>query len=376
MESLLSLYIHIPFCFAKCGYCSFYSQTADAYSIENYLSAIEREASLLNSIWKGHIPLRTLYIGGGTPTVLSSEHWKRIFCLLERYFDRSLLEEFTVEANPCSLTSDHILTWRIGGVTRVSVGIQSLINKELQWLGRVHDADQALNALQELLDSGFDVSADLIFGYPLQTLRTWHSSLQQILRLGVQHVSIYQLTLEEDTPLGKKKILLPDGYPFYRFAQWYLPKKGLHQYEVASFACPGKESMHNSAYWLQQNVLALGPSAWGYLNGFRYRNVSMLEEYCASLQSGSPTPIADAENLSLRARGIEAAILALRTRTGIQKKKYIERFGVALWEDILSCLSVMPEHFYVQDEEHIHLTANGIRVGNSIWADLLELSDE
>ena len=370
---LFSLYLHVPFCTVKCGYCSFYSCPSDEGLTDEWLRALSREAGYLKAIWGGRVPLRTLYIGGGTPSVLDLVSWRRLFHILEGAFDLSGLLEATVEANPCSLAQGHLELWRESFLTRISMGVQSLQNDELKWLGRLHDAETAKRAIGKAQDFGFNVSADLIFGHPLQTLRSWHDSLRQLLFLGLEHISTYQLTLEPDTPLGNKNPTLPEGYPFYRFAQGYLSHKGMEQYEIASFAFPGKECRHNLAYWRQENVLALGPAAWGYLDGFRYGNTPSLEEYI--LLTRSQPPIVEAERLNGGARGIEAAILALRMKEGMDEASFSARFGQKLCGKILCALKEMPSRLVRFEEGRVHLSPAGMRVGNAIWTELLGLSD-
>ena len=371
--NLFSLYLHVPFCPSKCGYCSFYSQPFADASASTWLDGISREASRMAAIWGEKIPLRTIYIGGGTPSTLPILTWKCLFNILENAFNFLELTEFTIEANPCSLTDEHLSLWRNFSVsaTRVSLGIQSMDDRELAWLGRRHDAKTALAALEKIHFHGFDASADLIFGLPLQTLASWKNSLRSILATGVEHISIYQLTLEPDAPLAYASPALPDGYPFYRFAQWYLERKGLEQYEIASFARTAKRCRHNLAYWHQENVLAIGPSAWGYIDGFRYRNARTLEEYFAEKRF----PIAEAERLEGAERGIEAAILALRTKHGIDTASFATRFGEDLTEEILGVLKNIPQHLVRFKNENVSLTPAGMRVGNAIWRELMKIND-
>ena len=374
--TMFSLYLHVPFCVSKCGYCSFYSRIFDDAAADVWLAGVSREAVRLAEVWGEKIPLRTIYIGGGTPSTLPCSAWKRLFGILESAFDFSGAPEkveFTVEANPCSLTEGHLSLWRNSRVTRVSLGVQSLNGDELLWLGRRHDAGTALTALEKSAQYGFDVSADLIFGLPKQTLLTWKNSLHSVLAMGVAHVSTYQLTLEPGTPLGDAAPFLPDGYPFYRFAQWYLERKGLSQYEIASFARAGKECLHNLAYWRQENVLALGPSAWGYLDGFRYRNARTLEKYSEPAGEGFRLPIVEAERLKGPMRGVEAAILALRTRQGIDVASFASRFGENLAYDVLDALKKIPQRLVHFEGAQVSLTPAGMRVGNAIWSELLEL---
>ena len=367
-----SLYVHVPFCVSKCGYCSFYSRSFDEVSVEIWLDGVSCEANRLSELWGEKIRLRTIYVGGGTPSVLPVSTWKRLFYILDKNFDFSGVIEFTVEANPCSMTEGHLSLWSDSRVTRVSLGVQSLNGDELSWLGRRHDGKTALTALEKIIFSGFDASADLIFGLPSQTLSTWRDSLRSVLSAGASHISTYQLALEPDAPLGRDNPLLPDGYPFYRFAQWYLERKGLAQYEIASFAYPGKECRHNLAYWRQENVVAIGPSAWGYLSGFRYRyrNARTLEEYAALAKEGFP--IVEVERLEERSSGVEAAILALRTRLGIDVASFAAQFGERLASDVLGALKKVPHHLVRFENEQVSLTSAGMRVGNAIWAELLE----
>ncbi|GHV41267.1 coproporphyrinogen III oxidase [Synergistales bacterium] len=389
MRAIFSLYVHVPFCAAKCHYCAFYSVPlcagGDGAALTGaWLAALRREAEILRSAWGGKIPVRTIYIGGGTPTAVSPELWRNLIETVDELFDLSHLEEATVEANPCSLSDDHLAIWRGAFVTRVSLGVQSLDADELRWLGRLHDAKAAMRSIEKTLSYGFDVSADLIFALPRQTLRSWRNTCTQILSSGVGHISAYQLTIEPDTPLGKlswaAKAAAPDGYPFYRFTQWYMAKKGLAQYEISSFAKPGLECRHNLAYWRHRNVLALGPSAWGYINrvkgGFRYHNVKTLEEYVDLTRSR--LPIADAEILAGQKKGEEAAILALRTKWGIDFKKFKkENFGGALTEKVINVLENIPPRLvgFERDEagnvERAWLTPSGMRVGNAIWSEII-----
>lgn len=171
-EDLFSLYIHVPFCEAKCGYCSFYSRIPRDADLENYLLAVALEASRLRDLWGVSLPVKTVYIGGGTPSALDIPSWLRLLNIIKGAFDLSETVEFTVEANPCSLSTALLDVWKDFGVTRLSIGVQSLNDEELKWLGRLHDARTAESALEKAVSFGFDVSADLIFASQPQTLRT------------------------------------------------------------------------------------------------------------------------------------------------------------------------------------------------------------
>lgn len=391
----ISLYIHVPFCAAKCAYCDFYSvalssSTPDGLAkseleINSWLDALELEAEFWREQAGAKLKLKTLYIGGGTPSLLNLSAWRRLIKIIYDLCDLKNLQEATSEANPSSLivNQDLINFWRDNFFTRISLGVQSLNNDELKILGRLHDSTTALKALELINNSGLSSSADLIFGVPNQNLRSWSASLKGILDAGVNHISTYQLTLEENTPLGKiylnsdlnsdKK--LPDGYFFYRYAQWLLPKKNFLQYEISNFALNGHECRHNIAYWKQENVLALGPAASGYLDGVRYKNPENLEFYFQAAQDNFNNMFQDYENLNQNNRAVEAAILALRTRDGINKSEFIFKHGENLFNKVKNILADLPEHLIYISDEKLALTPAGMRVGNAVWTELMDLME-
>ena len=338
-----------------------------------WLDALEAEAAVWRARFGGRVHLRTLYVGGGTPSLLPEAAWRRLLSIITDLADLSCLAEATVEANPSSLSRELLSLWRDGGVTRVSLGVQSLNDDELRSLGRLHNAAGALRAMELVLKAGFSLSADLIFGLPGQTLGAWDASLRGVLAAGVGHLSCYQLTLEPDTTMGRRAPGLPDGYPLYRYTQWFLPKKDFLQYEISSFAPQGAECRHNLAYWRQEDVLALGPAAWGYLGGLRYANPGTLEEYFAASRRGFQGVLEAGERLSRRGRAVEAAILLLRTRWGIDRADFVRRWGQGISSEVRDVLKKIPPHLVRMDAETAALTPEGMRVGNSIWAELMEL---
>ena len=336
------------------------------------MTALSKEMKRYVDLLSAGLQVDTIYIGGGTPSMLPSYAWEKLLSLLNETFDLSQIREATVEANPSSLTEELLSIWHSSFFTRVSLGVQSFNDCELKTLGRTHNAKSAISVLKLLRYWGFDCSADLIFGIPWQTLRSWHNSLSEALASGVSHISTYQLTLEPDTPMGRYSPALPDGYPFYRFAQWYLPLKGFPQYEISSFAIPVHESLHNITYWRQGNVIALGPAAWGYIDGLRYSNPSTLEEYLNSAELGFPDLMKQGELLTSEDSGIEAAILALRTKWGITKSSFAAAWGEELLNLIINTLSErIPQSDVIFQDDSIALTPKGMRVGNAIWTELL-----
>lgn len=367
----LSVYLHIPFCQRKCPYCAFASVCYQEGEGERYLEALSLELDGLDSSLSAR-GVETLYIGGGTPTLFSSPLWKRLMSLLEGSFSFLPNAEVTVEANPGSLTLDHLLLWRDWRVTRVSLGVQSLDDAELFVLGRIHTAQQAAEALCACKAAGFSVSADLMFGLPGGTFRNWARTLHEICVLSPQHLSIYELSLEEGTPWGESPPLnRAEGYLPYRFAQWYLPQKGYEQYEVASFAKPNHQSRHNRSYWADVDYLGIGAAAWGYLDGRRYHNEPNPGLYAAKLLRGE-SPTVFEETLPPTSRYRDAAVLALRTRSGIEWVSFEEKYGVSACVEIRGRLLPFAPDWVAFSDRGAYLTPRGFRVANQIWAELID----
>lgn len=366
----LSLYIHVPFCEKKCSYCAFESCVPSEGQMDLWLEMLCKELEW----WKKRIGrplLKTLYIGGGTPTVLDGPQWLRLTRMIDRYFSFEGEAEVTAEANPNSLKPEHLLCWRDWKVSRVSIGVQSFDDAELEQLGRLHSSSQAFEAISASLASGFSVNADLMFGLPRQTFANWARTLHQAAHSGIHHVSLYQLTIEPGTPWEYMTDAdLSDGYAPYRWAQWYMPRKGYSQYEVANFARPGHESRHNMNYWNEGDYLGIGPGASGFMGGWRYRNVSGMDSYSKMLCSGRSV-IASGERLSASERTSEAAVLALRTVKGIERAGFSQKYGEGEDDKIIEKLSQFPEDLYRVTETSIRLTSRGMRVANLIWPELV-----
>ena len=355
-RNFCGLYVHVPFCARKCYYCAFYSVSGKNYFIDSWLEALEREAKFYTGS-----RIKTLYVGGGTPSLLNISQWHKLMNIIRENFDVDNLREATCEANPNSLTPELVNFLRKNLFTRVSLGVQSLNDNELKTLGRLHDSKQAINAMQLIKDSGLNLSCDLIFAIPGQTLRTWAESLKLVMKFAA-HISTYQLTLEPDTPLFREydnELLNFQGYKFYRYAQYLLPRKNFLQYEISNFAMTNYECLHNLSYWNHDNIIALGPSAVSYLDGVRIKNYSSLNEYI------NEKFLYEQENLSPREKLIELAILSLRTKWGVKKSD--------LLPEIESALNNMPRDLFIITPERIALSKRGMRIANSIWSELIDL---
>lgn len=365
-----SVYIHVPFCEAKCPYCAFPSAVRRAGDEALYLRAIAEETASRGGAAGSPARVRTLYIGGGTPTVLSADVWRVLIGTIEGAFSFSEDAEVTVEANPGSLSAAHLRLWRDWRVTRVSVGAQSFDDAELALLGRVHSRAQAFDAAAACRAAGFSVSLDLMFGLPGQPLRGWARSLDDACSLRPHHISIYQLSVEPGTPFEGRNFTLTDGYAPYRYAQWLLPRRGYEQYEVASFALPGHESRHNMNYWADGAYLGLGPGAWSCAGGARRRNEPNLARYADLVGRGESAAVYE-ERLEDGAAARQAAVLALRTRNGITWRDFARRYGEAATVSIGEKLAQFPADLVRRGELGASLTPKGLRVANRIWEELI-----
>ncbi|MEG1501855.1 MAG: radical SAM family heme chaperone HemW [Synergistaceae bacterium] len=366
----LSLYIHVPFCERKCNYCSFYSKVLSNTDMELWLNSLKIEMEY----WKKRIGVATIntcYIGGGTPSVLRLSDWNDLISALEKNFSFSSNTEVTIEANPNSLTAEQLLCWRDWRVTRVSIGVQSFDDAELSFMGRLHNSYQAYDAISSTLASGFSVNTDFIFGLPYQTFKNWGRTLKDATKLGVHHISLYQLSIEKGTPWEKlDEKNLSDGYYPYRWAQWYLPQKGFYQYEISNFSLSGNESRHNINYWTGGNYLGLGPSASGYIDGWRYTNITSIDKYSKILTDGK-LPVELGERLDTSSSARESAILMLRMKKGINKAEFEKKYGNVELYHICNILKKFPSKLYCIDDEYISLSNEGMRVANIIWRELV-----
>ena len=321
---MAGLYVHIPFCSSFCIYCDFYSEVAPE-RVDAYLEALSREAASRKS--ELSVPPTTLYVGGGTPSLLSERQFSRLSEILRKNFDFQAVEEFTVEANPDDITPEKLALWRSCGVNRLSIGVQSFCDKHLKWMRRRHDSAAASRAFLLAREAGFsNISLDLIFGYAGLSMREWEASVEEALSLGPEHISCYQMMLEEGTPLT----LLAEAGKYseppqeecaaqYALLQRRLAEAGYVQYEISNFALPGFESRHNSSYWRREPYLGLGPAAHSF-DGARRRswNDPDLEAWLTVWNPASESRRAGSfEILSDKDVFNETVMLSLRTARGL-----------------------------------------------------------
>ena len=270
----LALYVHIPFCESKCPYCDFNTYAGIEALMPPYVAALAREVEQWGA-WLGRPTLASVFFGGGTPSYLPPNDLRRLMDAVRSAFDLQDDAEATAEANPGDCTPERLLAMRRAGFNRISIGVQSFDDAELAMLGRRHDAERAAQAVRDARKAGFDnLSLDLMFGLPEQSVATWARSVEEAIRLQTDHLSAYALTLESGTPLeadvrfGRTPEPDPDlAADMYLRAQTVLAAAGLQQYEISNWAAPGRESTHNLAYWRGRPYLGVGPGAHSYLYG-------------------------------------------------------------------------------------------------------------
>ena len=361
------LYVHIPFCHSKCLYCDFYSlplgRTGGVGIIDKLTDAIIREYELRKAGFLSAGSWHTVYLGGGTPSLLSHEYVAR---LLKQIGPLTETEEITIEVNPEDVTTELIKRYKEAGITRVSMGIQSFNDTELRAVGRRHNAATALNAIEVLDNSGLDYSLDLIYGLPHQTLESWKRSLKLMLSFKPKHFSAYSLTFEEGTPLTKllekgKITEAPEGLVenMYEILCNEASKAGYNHYEISNFALPGKEAIHNSSYWDMTPYLGLGPAAHSFDGIQRTINPSDLKLYLDKIGQGEPATIVDPEDGHNIANSV--IITSLRTSKGLDLTKVIFEDN----DDRATFLASIDRH--IAEDNLSRLPSGNIRIPESRW---------
>ena len=315
------LYLHIPFCHRICPYCSFYKHTPGSTSIGTFVDALTTEAR--NRLATSRESPRTLYLGGGTPSMLSPHHLSRLFSALHEQIDFSKLDEVTLEANPATFDLAKAALFRELGVSRVSLGIQSFTPHVLEILGREHSVSQASEAVEILRNAGIpSVNIDLMFSIPGQSKADWDATLKHAISLQPDHISAYNLTYEEDTAFfeslrrGEMRENEDHDAEFFHLADERLSSAGFDHYETSNYAKPGHHSTHNRGYWRGEDYLGLGPSAVSTLDRTRWKNVPDTARYVAQV-SAIGNALSESEILDDEAHRLERIALGLRTREGI-----------------------------------------------------------
>jgi oxygen-independent coproporphyrinogen-3 oxidase len=331
------LYIHIPFCLSKCGYCSFYS-IKSVNLIPEFINALNIEIKFYSKLFKS---FDTVYLGGGTPSLLSIEQLETIFKAINKSYKIDPAAEITMEVNPGDVSLEYFQSLRSLDINRLNIGVQSFDDNILKFLGRRHNSAEAISAIDDSMKAGFDnIGIDLIYGVHGQKIPLWKKTIQQALSYAPEHISCYQLSLETGTPLYKKYVLqnikLPaekEQLKFFHTTADELEKAGYIHYEVSNFTRQDKfKSRHNQKYWQHVPYLGLGPAAHSFLGNRRWWNTSAVKTYLKEIAQDK-IPVENSETLSAEQLQLEALFLGLRTKAGIDLKRYKTRYGVDLLAD-------------------------------------------
>lgn len=369
-----SIYVHFPFCKRKCLYCGFYS-VANLQLKPAFLDAICTEIELTQHFF-AEKKLRTLYFGGGTPSLFSSKELERVILQIHKFYDVSNDLEFTMEANPEQLTVDYLHELKSLGINRLSIGVQSFDDQILQLLRRRHSAEMAKKAVENAAAAGFDnLSIDLIYDIAFRTKEMWRHDLQTALRLPIRHLSAYSLTVEENTLLAKQ---VSDGKPFipndtdterdYALLVEMTQKAGFEQYEISNFAKNGAVSQHNSAYWTGEPYLGLGPAAHSFRSPVRSWNIDNIKLYINAMQKREP--LVEQEILTPEMRYDEYVLLRLRTKKGIDFQEVENQFGISRLQYLQNQLKKVNPAHYELNGSRMTLTYQGRLFADAVAAEL------
>lgn len=374
----ISAYLHIPFCEHICYYCDFNKVFLEGQPVDEYIEMLLREIQL-GLAQQPITEAKTIYIGGGTPTSLSAKQLDRLLAGVTEYFPMETVKEFTIEANPGDLTKEKLQVMKNYDIDRLSMGVQTFDNRLLKKIGRKHSAEDVYQTIELLRKEQFDnVSIDLIYALPGQSLESFRDTLKRALDLDLPHYSMYSLILENKTMfmnwVRQGRIELPDQEvesQMFEEAIEQMEKHGRHQYEISNFALSGKESQHNLIYWNNENYFGFGAGASGYLGNRRYKNYGPIQHYLKPLRENK-LPAYEEEFLTKQNQMEEEMFLGLRKIAGISKRVFKEKFGVD-FQTVYG--AVLPElkqkGWLLEEEDTIRLTDTGLFIGNEVFEKFL-----
>ena len=363
-----SAYVHIPFCTQICYYCDFSKVFIKNQPVDAYLEHLIQETRSYE-IGK----LRTLYIGGGTPTALSAQQLAYLLTELPKVMDLSEVEEFTIEANPGDLDTDKIAVLKDSQVNRVSLGVQTFDNKMLKKIGRSHQEQDIYDNIRYLKQAGFDnISIDLIYALPGQTMDQVKENVAKAIDLDIPHMSLYSLILENHTVfmnrMRRGKLPLPKEEleaEMFEYIIEELEKAGFEHYEISNFSKPGFESRHNLVYWDNAEYYGLGAGASGYVDGIRYKNHGPIRHYLEAVEAGKAR--ITEEHLTLEEKMEEELFLGLRKKTGVSKARFEEKFGVSFDQRYGPVVASLTEQgLLVPDDKQVRMTKRGLFLGDTV----------
>jgi oxygen-independent coproporphyrinogen III oxidase len=373
LNTARAAYIHVPFCISKCAYCDFNSFAGKESIFNDYTIALIKEIKSTN-IADNQKPLKTVYFGGGTPTILEANQLVSILNQINTKFGIEEHAEITIEANPGTIDIDKLKTLRKAGFNRLSIGVQSFDDSYLKMLGRTHNSKDVFTAFEIARKAGFDnISMDLIFGLPNQTLENWKTQLNKAIELEPSHISAYELTIEENTPLynafKRNEYLEIDSdlqIEMFEYCSEFLTNAGYEHYEVSNYAKPGLKSKHNQIYWKNLPYYGFGASAVSYINGVRAKRIDNPEDYIAAMNKGNAI-ISESETIEGIKLISETIMLGLRMKDGINIDEINSRFGIDILNLFNSQIITLKEkHLIPINENYLRTTLKGFHLLNDV----------
>lgn len=374
------IYIHIPFCHQICNYCDFNKVFFKNQPVDQYLEALNKEInSAVNQNPSAYSNVESIFIGGGTPTSLSPKQIDRLLEIIKLNFHSNNIIEFTTETNPDELTKDKMQVLYDYGVNRLSMGVQSFNPDILKKLGRTHSNHHVFDAIEMAKKIGFqDISIDLMYGLPNQTIQDWTNSLKTALSLNLPHYSAYSLIVEPKTifyiQYQKGKLTLPSEETetaMYDLLMNEMEKHGKHQYEISNFAEHTHESTHNQIYWDNDEYAGFGAGAHGYINGVRYSNIGPIKKYIEAVDKGE-CPIAYEHEVTLKEKIEEQMFLGLRKVNGVTHAQFESKFNLKMTDLYTNVIQQLKEDSLIEiDETGIRLTRKGRFLGNVVFQHFL-----
>lgn len=391
---MLGLYVHIPFCVKKCKYCDFNSYKMDIDSKKRYIEDLKIEMELYsNKLYKDNKyknkecrslnkndKITSIFVGGGTPSILTSDEIREVFISIKEMFDIDENAEITIECNPGTLTLEKLKTMKEIGINRLSIGLQAIQEKHLNFIGRIHTYEEFEKNYKDALSVGFkNINIDLMYSLPNQTLCDWKETLEKVVHLNPTHISAYSLILEEGTELynmyeSNKFELIDENVDIemYEYTINYLKSKGYNQYEISNYSKEGYNCEHNILYWECEHYIGIGAGASGYINENRYNNVESLEDYHLSLVKREK-PIQENEILSEKDMIEEKIFMGLRMNKGIKFEDFKKKFGIDFREKYNKQIEMLLARKLInQSFEGIQLTQKGREISNSVFIEFME----
>lgn len=374
------IYIHIPFCHQICNYCDFNKVFFKNQPVDEYIEALGLEIEMtVKELPESFANIETIFIGGGTPTALSAEQITRLLSLIAKHISLSNVKEFTSEANPDELTREKLQALLDGGVNRLSMGVQSFDQELLKKIGRTHSNEHVYNTIELAKEVGFtNISIDLMYGLPGQTMEQWQDTLNKAMALNLPHYSAYSLIVEPKTifyiQYAKGKLALPSEdleAEMYDVLMTTMEAHNKNQYEISNFAETGFESIHNKIYWDNDEYAGFGAGAHGYLQGIRYSNVGPIKKYIETVQSGT-RPLVHCHTVTAQERLEEQMFLGLRKVEGVSHHVFENKFNRSIQEIYAKQIDQLEkEELLDVDENGVRLTRKGRFVGNEVFQQFL-----